>query len=54
MSFCMIGSDSFIVYIKSDNIYKDIKEDIEERFDTSNYELELHRSLPKEKKMLLV
>ena len=54
MSFCMIGSDSFIVYIKSDNIYEDIKEDIEKRFDTLNYELELHRSLPKEKKRLLV
>ena len=29
----------FIVYIKTDNIYKDIEEDVETRFDTSNYEL---------------
>ena len=38
----------FIVYIKTDDIYKDIQEDIETRFDTSNYELD--RPLPKEKK----
>ena len=38
---------SFIVYIKTDAIYKDIVEDVETRFDTSNYELE--RPLPKEK-----
>ena len=30
--------DSFIVYIKTDYIYKDTAEDIETRFDTSNYE----------------
>ena len=32
-------TDSFIVYLKID-IYKDIAEDIETRFDTLNYELE--------------
>ena len=37
----------FIVYIKHD-IYKDIAEDVETRFDTSNYELE--RPLPEGKK----
>ena len=39
--------DSFIVYIKADNIYKDIAEDVEIRFDTSNYELD--RPFPKGK-----
>ena len=29
--------DSCIVYIKTDDIYKDITEDVETRFDTSNY-----------------
>ena len=29
----------FIVYIKADDIYKDIVEDVETRFATSNYEL---------------
>ena len=36
-----------IVYIKADEIYKDIAEDVETRFDTSNYELD--RPLPKGK-----
>ena len=31
--------DSFIVYIKTDDIYKNIAEDVETRFDISNYEL---------------
>ena len=35
----------FIVYIKTDDIYKDIAEDVETRFDTSDYELD--RLLPK-------
>ena len=43
-----MDSDSFIVVIKTDDIYKDIAKDVESRFDTSNYELD--RPLPKEKK----
>ena len=42
-----MDADSFIVYIKTDDIYKDIAEDFETRFDTSNYELD--RPLPKGK-----
>ena len=42
---CYIDTDSFIVYIKRDDIYKYITEDVETRFDTSNYEL--NRPLPK-------
>ena len=34
--------------MKADDIYIDIAEDLETRFDTSNYELD--RPLPKEKK----
>ena len=30
--------DSFIVYIKTDDIYKGIAKDVKTRFDTSNYE----------------
>ena len=29
-----MDTDSFIVYIKTDNIYKGIAEDVETRFDT--------------------
>ena len=32
-------SYGFIVYIKADDTYKDIAEDVETRFDTANYEL---------------
>ena len=35
-----MDTDSFIVYIKTDDIYKGIAEHVEIRFDTSNYELE--------------
>ena len=34
---CYMNSDSFIVCIKTDDIYKDIAEDVETRFDTSNH-----------------
>ena len=30
-------TDSFLVYIKTDDVYKDIAKDVETRFDTSNY-----------------
>ena len=40
-----IYTNSFIIHVKTDDIYKDIAEDVETRFDTSNYELD--RSLSK-------
>ena len=42
---CYMDTHSFIVYIRKDDIYKDIAEEVETRFDTSNYELD--RLLPK-------
>ena len=45
-----MDTDSFTVYIKPDNIYKDIAEDVETRLDTSDYELE--RSLRKGEKVI--
>ena len=42
-----MNTDSFIVYIKAEDIYKDQAEDVETRFYTSNFELD--RSLPKGK-----
>ena len=42
---CYIDTDIFIVQIKTDYIYKAIAEDVEIRFNTSNYELD--RPLPK-------
>ena len=45
---CYMDTDSFILHIKTDDIYKDIAKDVEIRFDTSNYEQ--NRPLPKAKK----
>ena len=42
-----MSMDSLLVYIKTYDIYKDMKEDAETRFDTSNYAL--HEPLSKEK-----
>ena len=39
-----MGTDSFFVHVKTDDIYKDIVEDVETRSDTSNYEID--RPLP--------
>ena len=39
-----MDTESFIVYLKGDGVNKDIAEDVETRFDTSNYELEKIKS----------
>ena len=40
MKLFYIDTDSFIAYIKTEYPYKDITENIETRFDTSNCELQ--------------
>ena len=47
---CYMDTDSFTVYIKTYDIYKDIAEDIETKFDTSNYELDKLLPRGKQKK----
>ena len=44
---CYMDTDSFIFNIKTENFYEDIANDVEKRFDTSNYEIS--RLLPKRK-----
>lgn len=39
-----MDTDSFILHIKTDDFYRDIKDDVKNKFDTSNYTE--HRSLP--------
>ena len=34
-----MGTYSFIAHVKTDDIYKDIAEDVETRFDPSSFEL---------------
>ena len=38
-NLCYMDTDSFIVYVKTDDAYKHITEDVETRFDTLNHEL---------------
>ena len=45
---CYMDIDTFIVHVKTDNIYKDTAEDFEIRYDNLN--LEIDTPLPKEKK----
>ena len=33
-----MDTDSFIMHIKTEDFYKDIADDVEKRFDKSNYE----------------
>ena len=44
---CVVRIQSFILYMKTNDIYWDIAEDVETKFDTSNYELD--RPLPEGK-----
>ena len=41
---CYMDTDSFIMNIKTNDFYKDIANDVEKRFDTSNYGV--NRPLP--------
>ena len=44
VKLCYMSMDSFIMNIKTNDFYKDISNDVENRFDTSNYEV--NRPLP--------
>ena len=49
---CYMDTDSFVMHIKTNDFYKDIASDVENRFDTSN--CEVNRLLPtgKNKKVI--
>ena len=51
---CYMDTDSFVIYIKTKDFYKDIANDIERWFDTSNYNEKYERPLPigKNKKVI--
>ena len=52
VKLCYMDMDSFIINIKTNDFYKDMANDVENRFDTSNYEV--NRLLPtgKNKKVI--
>ena len=47
-----MDTDSFIMHIKTEDFYKDIADDVEKRFDTSNYEVTGPLPTGKNKKIL--
>ena len=49
---CYMDTDSFIDHVKTEDIYKDIAEDDETRFDTSNFELDRLLAKDKSKKVI--
>ena len=44
MKLCYMDTDSFVMNIKTNDFYKDIANDVESKFDTSNYKC--NRPLP--------
>ena len=52
VKLCYMDTDSFIMHIKTEDFYRDIADDVEKRFDTSNYQV--NRPLPtgKNKKVI--
>ena len=47
-----MDTDSFIMKIKTEDFYKDVANDVEKRFDTSNYEVDRPLSTGKNKKVI--
>ena len=43
---CYMDTDSFVMHIKTEDFYKDIADDVERCFDTSNYDEKVERPLP--------
>ena len=52
VKLCYIDTDSFIMSIKTEDLYKDIANDAEKRFDTSNYEVDRPLTTGKNKKVI--
>ena len=52
VKLCYMDTDSFIINIKTNDFYKDIANDVENRFDTSNYEVKRPLQIEKNKKVI--
>ena len=52
VKLCYMDTDSFIMNIKTNDFYKDISIDVENRFDTSNYEVNRPLLIGKNKKII--
>ena len=51
-NLCYMDTNNFILNIKTEDVYKDIANDFEKRFDTSNYETEGPLQISKNKKLV--
>ena len=51
-NLCYMGTDNFIIYIKAEDVYEDIANDVEKRFDTSNHEIDRPLPTGKNKNMI--
>ena len=49
---CYMDTDSFVMHIKTNDFYKDISDDVDNRFDTSNYEIKRLLPIGKNKKVI--
>ena len=52
VKLCYMDTDSFIMYIKTEDFYEDIADDVEKRFDASNYEVDRPLPTGKNKKVI--
>ena len=52
VKLCYMDTDSFIMNIKTNDFYEDIANDVENRFDTSNYEVSRPLPMGKNKKVI--
>ena len=52
VKLCYMDTDSFIMNIKTNDFYEDIAKDVENRFDTSNYEVNRPLPIGKNKKVI--
>ena len=52
VKLCYMDTDSFIMHIKTEDFYKDIADNVEKRFDTSNYEVSRPLPTGKNKKVI--
>ena len=52
VKLCYMDTDSFIIYIKTEDFYKDIADDVKCKLDTSNYEVDRPLPTRKNKKVI--
>ena len=49
---CYMDTDSFVMHVKTNDFYKDISDDVDNRFGTSNYEVKRPLPIGKNKKFI--